>query len=216
MCLLLRPWWFGSSKTLHVCLFLDSGCLVLTANCSDWWQVFYKHHGGFIPSFRALVGWSFRHRLKWDHVKGKKEQRLDSSWWTVLDKGKNEGGSGWNEGPQLLWFELAESIRTSQHLTAVWHAFPFLFLTWMLILAHQVQQTVGKSCVWISVCLRSVLAPDDSVGGRLLMSAQEFGHQMQESFLFFCKVSSVRSASDHVRWDKFKSTLHVCDPPLAQ
>lgn len=66
------------------------------------------------------------------------------------------------------------------------------------------------------MCLRGVLALDDSVGGRQLMSAQEFGCQMQEGLLFFCKASGVCSASDHARCDKFKSTLHVCDPPLAR
>lgn len=57
---------------------------------------------------------------------------------------------------QLLWFGLAESTHTSQHLTAVRHAFPFLFLTWMLILARQVQQTVLARHVFGSPCASGV------------------------------------------------------------
>lgn len=150
-------------------------------------------------------------------MNGKKERRLNVSWWSE-EKANEVGKAAERRAPssQLLGLELAESTQASQHLTAVRHAFPFLFLSWMLILAQQVQQTVLAGHVFGSPCASGVCSLWMTVGGRLLRSAQEFASQTQEGLLFFCKASGVCSASDHARCDKFKSPLHVCDPPLAR
>lgn len=115
------------------------------------------------------------------------------SWWTMLEEEENEVGKVVKRAlsSQLLWFELAESTQASHHLTAVQHAFPFLFWTWMLILGRPVQQTKLASHVFGSPCASGVFAQDDSVSGRLLMSAQDFGCQTQEGLLFLCKASGV-------------------------
>lgn len=131
---------------------------------------------------------------KWEIVKGR--MKLSVSCWTVLDEEGNIVGKAVKRralSSQLLWFKLSENTQASQHLTAVRHAFPFLFLTWMPILAPQVQQTMLASHVFGSPCACGVclLWMEPSVSGRLLRSAQECCCQTHEGLLFFCNASCV-------------------------
>lgn len=127
----------------------------------------------WLPASSSCVGSIIFRRVERRHkvrsCERKKEWRLNISWWK--NEEQNEMGKAVERRPlssQLLWFELTESTQTSQHLTAARHAFPFLFLTWMLILARQVQQTVLPSQVFASPSASEMCSLWMTVGGRLL------------------------------------------------
>lgn len=125
---------------------------------------------------------------------------------------------------QLLWFKWADSTQISQRLTAVRHAFPLLFLTRTPISGCSVQEVSRllspKPCMCASMCLGvHVLGVCVLVwryhGMPIYVSAASSPARQYQRLLFL-KASGVCSASNHVRCDKFKNSLHVRDPALAQ
>lgn len=128
---------------------------------------------------------------------------------------------------QLLWFKWADSTQISQHLTAVRHAFPFLFLTWTLILGCWVigidQPIVSETLhVWFHVfgcaCARGVclLCVFGWLYRHMPVYVSAWVSLPDQSRAPFRKASGVCSASNHARCDKFKNSLHVWHPALAE
>lgn len=144
----------------------------------------------------------------------KKEQRLNSSWWTVLYKEENEGGKRLRGGPSavVIWVGWEHTNLPASHSCATCLSF-FIFNLDANI------SPPGPTDCWQVMCVALRVPPGCARSGWLCRGTPAYvsaGVWSREGLLFFCQASTVCSASHHARWDKFKSTLHVCDPPLAQ